>query len=417
MTDIALSSERVSKKFRRGQLDDSLRDLVPSLIRRLAGRRPPTELSKREFWALQDVSFEVPRGEAFGIIGHNGAGKSTILKLLSGIMDPTRGRLTVRGRLSALIEVGAGFHPDLTGRENIYLNGTILGMTRREIDRKFDEVVEFSGLAEFIDTPVKRYSSGMFARLGFSVAAHLEPDVLVIDEVLSVGDYLFQKKGVEKMHAVAKGGATVVFVSHNLKAVADLCQRCLLLDHGKVAALGPTNEVIHQYLRLGLGRSAAGSRSGVRITRVAVRQADGPTVRFQSGDHAWLDVEVAADEPVRGLSVSLWAMDDSYYHVFNTSSERLGCPALSLEAGETARVSFELDLQFASGTFHFGVLLYRYDIQRRYDEWSPATTIFVAADRDVRGAVNLNPRVEVHRDVPEPPAVVMPSGAGQVRSL
>jgi lipopolysaccharide transport system ATP-binding protein len=194
--NVAVTLDRVSKKFRKGQLHDSLRDLVPDLTRRLLGRGPVRsgELRGQEFWALKDVSFEVPKGEAFGIVGHNGAGKSTILKLLCRVMKPTQGHLTVQGRLSALIEAGAGFHPDLTGRENVYLNGTILGMSRSEIQRKFDEIVAFAGLAEFIDTPVKRYSSGMYARLGFSVGAHLEPDVLVVDEVLSVGDFCFRRR-------------------------------------------------------------------------------------------------------------------------------------------------------------------------------------------------------------------------------
>jgi lipopolysaccharide transport system ATP-binding protein len=208
MPDIVLEARGLHKKFRKGELYTSLRDLIPALARRAV----KGGLGKSEFWALRDVNFQVERGEAFGIIGHNGAGKSTLLKHLCGILVPTSGELVVKGRLSALIEVGAGFHPDLTGRDNIYLNGTILGMTRAEIRSKFDAIVEFSELADFLDTPVKRYSSGMYARLGFAVAAHVEPDVLVVDEVLSVGDFVFQRKSVEKMRQVMKGGTTVVFV-------------------------------------------------------------------------------------------------------------------------------------------------------------------------------------------------------------
>src|SRR5689334_17224375 len=226
MSDVALSMDHVYKKFSRGERHDSLRDLLPALARGALRRAVrPFELKKEEFWALNDVSFEIRRGEAVGIIGHNGAGKSTMLKHLSGIMKPTSGRISVNGRLSALIEVGAGFHPDLTGRDNVYLNGVILGMSRTEVRRKFDEIVDFSGMKDFIDMPVKRYSSGMYARLGFAVAAHLEPDILIIDEVLSVGDYLFQAKGVAKMKSIAANGSTVIFVSHNLGAVADLCPR------------------------------------------------------------------------------------------------------------------------------------------------------------------------------------------------
>ena len=244
MADNVLDVQGVFKKFQRGELYDSLRDFVPALARGLIGRVRTEELDRREFWALRDVSFSVGRGEAFGIIGGNGAGKSTILKLLTGIMRPSKGTIRVAGRVSALIEVSAGFHPDFTGRENIFLNGAILGMTRDEIRRRFDAIVDFSGLEEFIDTPVKRYSSGMFARLGFSVAAHVDPDVMLVDEVLSVGDYLFQRKCIERMDAVIAGGATVVFVSHNLHAVANLCPRSLLLERGRVEMVGPDRKSV-----------------------------------------------------------------------------------------------------------------------------------------------------------------------------
>src|SRR5712675_1923713 len=247
MSEHSLRLNHVFKRFRRGERHDSLRDLIPSLVKRAVSRDRDRALAAEEFWVLNDISFELKKGETLGIIGHNGAGKSTMLKHLSGIMEPTRGNIEVNGRLSALIEVGAGFHPDLTGRENVFLNGVILGMSRAEVKRKFDEIVEFAGLEEFIDTPVKRYSSGMFARLGFSVAAHLEPDILVIDEVLSVGDFLFQQKSLQKMREIARGGATVIFVSHNLKAVADLCSRTVLLDRGTIVADGPTGDVIQTY--------------------------------------------------------------------------------------------------------------------------------------------------------------------------
>src|SRR5213082_2142763 len=195
----AVVFEGIWKKFRRGERHDSLRDLVPALARGLARRRRPLDLAEQEFWAVRDVSFEVGAGEALGIIGPNGAGKSTILKLLTKILRPTRGRVEMRGRVGALIEVAAGFHPDLTGRENVFLQGAVMGMKRAEIQMRFDEIVDFAGVSEFIDTPVKRYSSGMNARLGFSIAAHLMPDVLIIDEVLSVGDMAFQERCFERM--------------------------------------------------------------------------------------------------------------------------------------------------------------------------------------------------------------------------
>jgi lipopolysaccharide transport system ATP-binding protein len=200
-------------------------------------------------WALRDVSFVVRQGESIGIIGRNGAGKSTLLKILSRITDPTAGRAVIRGRVSSLLEVGTGFHPELTGRENIYLNGTILGMKKSEIDRKLDEIVDFSGVERFLDTPVKRYSSGMTVRLAFAVAAHLEPEILIIDEVLAVGDAAFQDKCLGRMNEVTRQGRTVLFVSHNMAAVANLCQRSVLLDNGRVAAVGATNEVVEKYLK------------------------------------------------------------------------------------------------------------------------------------------------------------------------
>jgi lipopolysaccharide transport system ATP-binding protein len=206
------------------------------------------ELQEQEFWAVQGVSFQVRCGEALGVIGPNGAGKSTILKLLSGILRPNKGEIKVNGRLSALIEVGAGFHPDLTGRENIYLNGAILGMKKSEIDRKFDEIVDFSGVQEFIDTPVKRYSSGMYARLGFSVAAHVNPDILLVDEVLSVGDLQFQEKCIDKMLSLKDEGIPIVFVSHNLQSIQLLCKRAILLKVGKIIKEGSVETVLNEYL-------------------------------------------------------------------------------------------------------------------------------------------------------------------------
>jgi len=234
---------QVWKKFRKGEKFNSLRDAIPNLFRKRNG------LEKEEFWALHDVTFTIKKNEVVGIIGPNGAGKSTILKLLSKIMRPHKGEIKISGRLSALIEVAAGFHNDLTGRENVYLNGTIIGMTKKEIDSKFDEIVEFSGLSEFIDTPVKRYSSGMHARLGFSVAAHMDPDVLLVDEVLSVGDIAFQAKCSQKMRELLNSGATIVLVSHNLSLVQSLCKRVILLDKGQIQKEGIPEEVIPYYQR------------------------------------------------------------------------------------------------------------------------------------------------------------------------
>jgi lipopolysaccharide transport system ATP-binding protein len=241
--------QHVWKKFRRGEFHDSLRDFVPHVASRLfRRRRGDDELSTREFWAVQDVSFSVRSGEALGIIGPNGAGKSTILKLLTRILRPTLGRVAVRGRIGALIEVAAGFHPDLTGRENVFFNGAILGMKRREIARKFDEIVAFAEVERFIDTPVKRYSSGMQLRLAFAVAAHLEPEILIVDEVLAVGDAAFQRKCLGKMGEVSGHGRTVLLVSHNMSAITALADRCVWLDAGLIRRIGEPSEVVAEYL-------------------------------------------------------------------------------------------------------------------------------------------------------------------------
>jgi lipopolysaccharide transport system ATP-binding protein len=274
MTEFALSIEEVSKVYRIGsreQVHDSIgRGLVEFAKSPLRNYRKYRSLYKFSdevlsddyagddiLWALRDVSFQVQQGEVVGIIGVNGAGKSTLLKVISRITPPTRGQISIRGRVSSLLEVGTGFHQELTGRENVYLNGTILGMRKREVDRKFDEIVEFSGVEKFLDTPVKRYSMGMRVRLAFAVAAHLEPEILIIDEVLAVGDAEFQKKCLNKMEDVGNEGRTVLFVSHNMAAITRLCRRGILMSAGSVIADGETHEIVSSYLTEGLGTMAA----------------------------------------------------------------------------------------------------------------------------------------------------------------
>ena len=252
----AVVAHALSKRYRIGELQASygtLRDSLAAAFRR-ESRRP-----REEIWALRDVSFEVQEGEVLGLIGHNGAGKSTVLKLLTRITSPTTGRAEIRGRVGSLLEVGTGFHPELTGRENVFLNGAVLGMRRREVQRKFDDIVEFSGIGRFLDTPVKRYSSGMYVRLAFSVAAHLEPEVLLVDEVLAVGDAEFQRRCLGRMEDIGESGRTVLFVSHNMQAMTQLCDRAILLDRGSIVADGPSSEVVAGYLQsvFGGGASAA----------------------------------------------------------------------------------------------------------------------------------------------------------------
>jgi len=393
MSDVTLEMSHVYKKFKRGELYDSLRDMIPALAGRLLQRRQSDELGEREFWALHDVSFQVHRGEAFGIVGRNGAGKSTILKHLSGIMKPTRGTLQVNGKLSALIEVGAGFHPDLTGRENVFLNGTILGMRTDEIRSKFDEIVAFAGLEEFIDTPVKRYSSGMYARLGFSVAAHVNPDVLLVDEVLSVGDWAFQRKCVEKMNSIIAGGATVIFVSHNLKAVSTLCHRALLLDRGGVQLISKTEQVIRRYME---GSNAAETdplKQKAYISKVTFRNAVGECVQFESGEKAWLDVEVTANQRCEKMAIGFSISDERSDSACNSANERLGMEPFTLEAGQTARCSFELTLHLTAGVYTVSVLAIRFDIHEIYDNRNPAATFYVNWGQDIRGVAQLYPVV------------------------
>src|SRR5687767_9125874 len=239
-------------------LRDSIAAAAAAPFKWMNGSRPPA-VTTDDFWALRDVSFDVGSGEVLGIIGRNGAGKSTLLKILSRITEPTTGRITLDGRVASLLEVGTGFHPELTGRENIFLNGAILGMTRQEIRRNFDSIVEFAEVERFLDTPVKRYSSGMYVRLAFAVAAHLEPDILVVDEVLAVGDADFQKRCLGKMHEVSRGGRTVLFVSHNMAAIQALCSRGIWLDRGSVAADGTAADSIRRYLASSASAAAANS--------------------------------------------------------------------------------------------------------------------------------------------------------------
>jgi lipopolysaccharide transport system ATP-binding protein len=290
MSDIAIRVENLSKQYRIGgpqarykTIRETMTDMAVAPVRRLRrlGQPAPPE---ETIWALKDVSLEVRQGEVVGIIGRNGAGKTTLLKILCRITEPTEGYAEIQGRIGSLLEVGTGFHPELTGRENIYLNGAILGMRRAEIDQKFDEIVEFAEIEKFLDTPVKRYSSGMYVRLAFAVAAHLEPEILLVDEVLAVGDAAFQRKCLGKMGDVAKEGRTVLFVSHNMPAITRLCPRVILVNEGRVLRDGPSHQVVNVYLQSGVGTTAArewpdlskapGS-SVVRLRAVRVRTEDG----------------------------------------------------------------------------------------------------------------------------------------------
>lgn len=283
MPEPIIRIENIGKRYRIGADARGSGSIREDIANWLSPSRRRDRASRTDFWALDGVSFSVRQGEAIGIIGRNGAGKSTLLKVLSQITPPTTGKITMHGRVASLLEVGTGFHPELTGRENIYLNGAILGMTRREIARKFDDIVAFAEVERFLDTPVKRYSSGMYVRLAFAVAAHLEAEILVVDEVLAVGDSSFQRKCLDKMENVTRGGRTILFVSHNMSAVHALCSRAVLLDGGRVAADGETKDVIDTYLRSvreGVSTSLADrtdrtGKGGVRFTDISASEIEG----------------------------------------------------------------------------------------------------------------------------------------------
>ena len=304
MSTPIIRADRVAKEYVLGgpaRRTNSLREAMTETARGLL--RPRTRTPAPRFWALDDVSFDVAPGEVLGIIGRNGAGKSTLLKVLSRITEPTRGRIELRGRAASLLEVGTGFHPELTGRENVFLNGTILGMRKKEVERKFDEIVEFAEVAQFIDTPVKRYSSGMYVRLAFAVAAHLEPEILVVDEVLAVGDAEFQKKCLGKMGDVAHQGRTVLFVSHNMAAMRALCPRSLYLRKGKVAFDGPTERAVAMYLAEATGSGDAKTWSyRKRGAKLSVESAEllvngEPSQAVQAGDACTIRIRYRTSDP------------------------------------------------------------------------------------------------------------------------
>jgi len=311
-SELAVEIREISKSYHithQGSRATSLTEVVMNRI-----RRPLGNSTGETFWALDDISFSIAKGEVVGIIGRNGAGKSTLLKILSRVTEPTTGQIDLYGRVGSLLEVGTGFHPDLTGRENIYLNGTILGMTRKEIDRQFDAIVDFSEIEKFLDTPVKRYSSGMYVRLAFAVAAHLNPEILIIDEVLAVGDLQFQKKCLGKIGDVSKNGRTVLFVSHNMGAVAQLCSRAVLLEKGKVKMSGETGTVIAEFLSAGASDSgtvdlaAHELRRGtgaVKFMKAAIRNAQGELcTAFQIGDDILIDFEFQCRESLRAVKLA-----------------------------------------------------------------------------------------------------------------
>lgn len=385
MGPTAIEVEHLSKRYRLGedQFGGTLREAAARSIRRLG--RPGQRRRRDEIWSLRDVSLEVPEGVALGVVGRNGAGKSTLLKILSRITEPTSGVARTRGRVAALLEVGTGFHPELTGRENVYLNAAILGMGRLAVDQRFDEIVAFAGVERFIDTPIKRYSSGMYLRLAFSVAAHLEPDILAVDEVLAVGDAEFQAKCVGRMANAEREGRTVVFVSHNLDAIARLCPRSVWLEQGSVQAIGPTAEVVDTYLGSLVGRRteawfAEDPENPVALRAVTVLDAFGRPAEVLRRDQPFtIEVRFSVRTSVPGLDLSL--------PIINMRGVEVLCEAW----GDTAPVRpgdpgsyvarLEVPPVFNVGEYVVGVW-----IGTRYDTFvEEATAARIRLEGDVKG--------------------------------
>jgi lipopolysaccharide transport system ATP-binding protein len=374
MSNIAIRVDGLSKRYRIGaakQRHDTLRDAMTEAfgtIFRFKGRRSVSgaqDLNASDtIWALKDVSFELKEGEVLGIIGRNGAGKSTLLKILSRITEPTEGEAQIYGRVGTLLEVGTGFHGELTGRENIYLNGAVLGMKKAEINKKFDDIVSFSEIEKFIDTPVKRYSSGMYMRLAFAVAAHLEPQILIVDEVLAVGDLNFQKKCLGKMGEIAKQGRTVLFVSHNMAAVQSLCSHGIMLDAGRVTYMGPINDVVERYLEAGellsstplklrLDRDGDGS---ARIVSINIRNADGGHA-IQSTSRLEISLNYESERELQHARFLLAVHDAAGRGIFLLNSEVHGTlPAVLPPKGRIVCITDPINITPGKCIVHLGLL-------------------------------------------------------------
>jgi ABC-type polysaccharide/polyol phosphate transport system ATPase subunit len=380
----------VWKKFRRGPVHDSLRDLIPAMLANLSGRGPKgEELKAREFWALQDVTFTVEPGEALGIIGHNGAGKSTLLKMVNQVIRPTKGYTEVRGRTGSLIEISAGFHPDLTGRQNVYLQGAIIGMTNAEIARKFDQIVEFAGIDEFIDTPVKRYSSGMNARLGFAIAAHLDTEVLIIDEVLAVGDLGFQDRAFGRVREMVKSGIPVILVTHQIERMTSLCTRAMLLAGGRVAKVGSPDECVEAYAQAIYQHVHDGVHSPFRITELELLSpatvASGDWLRFRL--HGEVD---PGTPPIYDVKVRVRSARSGFV-VFSTLAANCG-----INAFPNGKFELEVELQLNVGQ---GILTLETAVQdntrREEVATGPSAHLQVTDVTTFIGSVQMNPVMTV----------------------
>jgi ABC-type polysaccharide/polyol phosphate transport system ATPase subunit len=389
-TEPGIVFDEVWKKFRRGERHDSLRDLIPAALRRITqptARRD--ELDAGDFWVVRDVSFTVGTGDCLGIIGGNGAGKSTTLKLLTGILHPTRGNITVTGRVGSLIEVAAGFHPDLSGRENVFLQGSIMGMSHANIRRRFDEIVAFAGIEEFIDMAVKRYSSGMNARLGFAIAAHLDPDVLIIDEVLAVGDITFQQRAFGRLQALTRSGMPVVIVSHQLDRVLQLCTSALMLSRGQVVSVGKPRDVIAEYFGGGLAASGGELLQPWAAYEIVASSISSPSV----GSGEFVEVSIVARRregtPLRGdeaIGLAFISLAGATQLAAFGSKEA----ALPLPADGTFTLTLRLQANVAAGSYSIETWVW---VEHTGLYRGPSLALDVTPTFMFDGTVQLNPTV------------------------
>ena len=394
---LAVSAEDVSKRFR--LYHERNQSLKATLMRK---RRAVVE----EFWALKDVSVEVPEGSTFGLIGENGSGKSTLMKCMAKILRPDKGTVTVNGKVSALLELGAGFHPELSGRENVFLNGSILGISQKELTRRFDDIVDYAGLGQFIDQPVKNYSSGMYVRLGFSVAINVDPDVLLVDEVLAVGDEAFQRKCGEKFAELRNQGKTIVLVSHSMTSVHNLCDKVAWLDHGQVKMLDSARKVVDEYtgtVQVDRKVDGDGSRWGSgegRIEAVELLGPDGmPSTMTRTGDRVTVRLHYELDEPIDQpvFGVMIQTIDGT--HVTGPNSRDIGWPVERLEGRGHVDLCIDRFL-IVPGTYDLSAALYDHTVQHPYDVRRHILRFDVepGEPRETVGIVSLGGRWEIHAD-------------------
>ena len=400
MSQPAIVFDQVSKKFRRGERHDSLRDAISAAAKWPFAARRPEGLGAQEFWALRDVTFEVKPGEAIGIIGPNGAGKSTALKLLSKILRPTSGSCRVHGRVGALIEIAAGFHPDLTGRENLYLQGAIMGMKRAEVSAKADAIIDFAGIRDFIDTPVKRYSSGMNARLGFAIAAHVDPDVLLIDEVLAVGDFAFQQKCYRRLQQFRESGAAIAFVSHNMQAIASLCDRAVLLRPNQTPILGSVADVAALYA----STDSASNDPRITVHNFSVRSlGDAAPLRapVTPGTPLAVEIEIEANTSLPRCGLGLEVTRTDGLTMFNGGPMIEGRAPVDLEPGTRLKVRIQFRANVLRGTYRI-----QFNIVDAMKIWpmisvSGLASFVVHETTRVAGCAELEPVYEVAVEQPE----------------